>query len=139
MATSMGEHEMPDWRGLEAIDRDGDKIGKIRDVFVDEGAGQQWAVIRSGLLGRHERFVPLEGATEGGGFVRVGFEKRQIDAAPELGEEGPESQEQESSLYVHYGLAYAPAGDGGEAGHATEGVPAVEDRQAAAAGPETAA
>src|SRR5215211_5268874 len=68
--SGMGEHEALSWRGLEAIDRDGDKLGKIKEIFLDNDTDEpEWAVVGIGMLGRKVRFLPLQGATERGGFV----------------------------------------------------------------------
>ena len=109
----MGEHEALDWRGHEAIDRDGDKLGKLKDIFLDNDSDRpEWAVVGTGLLGRDARFVPLRGASEREGYVRLDFQKEQVEAAPDVDHEGELTPEQEQALYEHYGLDYGAGGSG---------------------------
>src|SRR4051794_20989526 len=120
-ARSMGEHEALSWRGLEAIDRDGDKLGKIKEIFLDNDTDEpEWAVVGIGMLGRKVRFIPLRGATERDGFVRVDVEKERLEGAPQVDEDAELSADQERELYGHYGLDYDAPGQrsgGGAGGH----------------------
>jgi uncharacterized protein YrrD len=44
--------EAYDFRGRTLIDRDGDKIGKLDDVYTDQQDGQpEWALVSTGLFG----------------------------------------------------------------------------------------
>ena len=50
------------WLGKTLIDRDGERIGKLQDVYVDvETDEPQFATVKEGFLGRHLTFVPLAG------------------------------------------------------------------------------
>jgi sporulation protein YlmC with PRC-barrel domain len=44
------------------VDRNGEKIGKLQDVYVDvETDEPQFATVKEGIIGRHLTFVPLGG------------------------------------------------------------------------------
>jgi hypothetical protein len=58
-------------------------------------------------------FVPLDQATAGPGYVKVGYEKRQVKDAPSIGTDGELPAGDEEAIVKHYGLAYEP-GAGGE-------------------------
>lgn len=46
--------------GLEVRDSQGERIGKVREVWTDEATGHPaWAWVDTGFLGRHHAFVPL--------------------------------------------------------------------------------
>ena len=48
--------------GRMLVDCDGDKIGKLQDVYVDvETDEPQFATVKEGFIGRHLTFVPLGG------------------------------------------------------------------------------
>jgi sporulation protein YlmC with PRC-barrel domain len=50
------------WQGKMLVDRDGQKIGKLQDVYVDvETDEPQFATVKEGFSGRHLTFVPLSG------------------------------------------------------------------------------
>ena len=55
-----------EWQGKMLIDRDGEKIGRLQDVYVDvENDEPQFATVKEGFIGRHLTFVPLGGITVG--------------------------------------------------------------------------
>jgi uncharacterized protein YrrD len=99
-----------DWHGQQIIDIDGEKIGKLEDVYVDvETDVPQFATVKEGLIGRHLTFVPLGGITVGPDELRVAVTKAQVEAAPNIAQQGEElSQEDESALYHHFELNYTP-------------------------------
>jgi uncharacterized protein (TIGR02271 family) len=99
--------EVRTWRGGTVVDRDGDKIGSIDEVYMDQDTGQpEWLAVRTGLFGTRLSFVPLAEASRSGDEVRVPYEKAQVKDAPSVDPDGELSQQEESSLYSHYGLAY---------------------------------
>jgi hypothetical protein len=99
-----------EWRGKDLVDRDGAKIGKLEDVYVDvETDEPMFGTVKEGLIGRHLTFVPLGEITIGPDNLQVPVSREQVRAAPNLATDGGElSPEDESSLYHHYELNYAP-------------------------------
>jgi uncharacterized protein (TIGR02271 family) len=99
-----------DWRGRTVVDKDGDKIGKLDEIYIDQDTDRpEWAIVNTGLFGGRSNFVPLEGASPTGEDIRVGYEKSQVKDAPSIDPDGELSQEQEAELYRHYGLNYSEA------------------------------
>ena len=50
-----------EWHGKQLVDRDGERIGKLEDVYVDvETDEPMFGTVKEGLIGRHLTFVPLE-------------------------------------------------------------------------------
>jgi uncharacterized protein (TIGR02271 family) len=95
-------------RGMTAVDRDGDKIGKIEDVYLDEDTGQpEWLAVSGGLFSSGVSFVPLAQATVEGDSVRVPYEKDHVKDAPRAEADGQLSQQEEARLYSHYGVEYS--------------------------------
>jgi sporulation protein YlmC with PRC-barrel domain len=99
-----------DWHGQRIVDVDGEKIGKLEDVYVDvETDVPQFATVKEGMIGRHLTFVPLGGITVGPDELRVAVTKAQVQDAPNIAQQGEElSQEDESALYHHFELNYTP-------------------------------
>jgi uncharacterized protein (TIGR02271 family) len=94
-------------RGLTAVDRDGDKIGKIEDVYLDQDTGRpEWLAVSGGLFSSGVSFVPLAEAAREGDQVRVPYEKSHVKDAPRAEADGALSQEEEERLYRHYGVDY---------------------------------
>ena len=104
------ELNVADWHGKTLVDRDGDKIGKLEDVYVDvETDEPQFATVKEGLIGRHLTFVPLGGLKVGPDELQVAVTKDQVKDAPNLELHGEElSQADESALYHYYELNYTP-------------------------------
>jgi PRC-barrel domain protein len=95
------------FRGRTMLDRDGEKIGKIDEVYEDRQSQRpEWALVNTGLFGTKKTFVPLHGAQPTGEDVRVPLEKAQIKDAPGVEADGELSESQERELYTHYDLAY---------------------------------
>jgi hypothetical protein len=101
------------WHGRTLIDRDGERIGKLEDVYFDVETDQaQFGTVKQGglLTGRHLTFVPLVGVTIGPDDLQVSVTKAQVKDAPSIDLEGDElSQADESTLYHHYQLNYTPS------------------------------
>jgi len=92
------------------VDRSGEKIGKLQDVYVDvETDEPQFATVKEGFIGRHLTFVPLSGIHVGPDDLQVEVSKEQVRSAPDLEMHGEElSQEDESALYHHFEQNYTP-------------------------------
>jgi uncharacterized protein YrrD len=104
------EWNLAEWHGKMLIDRDGEKIGKLQDVYVDvETDEPQFGTVKEGLIGRHLTFVPLGGIKVGPDDLQVAVSKQQVKDAPNIEQHGEElSQADESALYHHYELNYTP-------------------------------
>ena len=99
-----------EWHGKMLVDRNGEKIGKLQDIYVDiENDQPQFATVKEGLIGRHLTFVPLGGIQIGPDDLQVAVTKEQVRSAPDIELHGEElSQADESTLYHHFELNYTP-------------------------------
>jgi uncharacterized protein (TIGR02271 family) len=97
-------NDVQTWRGRNAVDNDGDKVGTIEDIYLDRQSGEpEWAAVKTGLFGTKVNFVPLEGATPAGDEIRLAYDKATIKDAPNVEADGELSPEEERRLYDHYG------------------------------------
>src|SRR5688572_32322825 len=95
------------WRGRNAVDADGSKIGSIEEIYLDAETDQpEWLAVKTGLFGSKISFVPIAEATDAGGDVRVPYSKAQVKDSPHADPDGQLSQQEEAQLYRHYGLDY---------------------------------
>jgi uncharacterized protein YrrD len=107
----MASHEnIGEWHGKDLVDRDGEKIGKLEDVYVDVETNEpMFGTVKEGLIGRHLTFVPLAGITIGPNNLQAAVSREQVKDAPNIELHGDElSKEDESTLYHHYQLNYTP-------------------------------
>jgi uncharacterized protein (TIGR02271 family) len=99
------------WHGRTAIGSDGEKIGKISEIYDDPETGKpEWATVASGLFGSKSNFVPLAGASPVGEDVRVSVTKGQVKDAPGVEADGELSEGVEQRLFEHYGVPYTSEG-----------------------------
>jgi uncharacterized protein (TIGR02271 family) len=93
------------FEGRTLIDRDGDKIGTVDELYEDRDTGRpEWALVTTGLLGTRKSFVPLRGAEAAGEDVRVPVEKAHVKDAPSVEADGALSESEEQALFEHYGV-----------------------------------
>jgi sporulation protein YlmC with PRC-barrel domain len=92
--------------GTPVFDRDGDRIGRVGNVYVDDETHQpEWVTVRLGLLGIRETFVPLDGAEVAENELTVSVPKDVVKNAPRVeAEHGHLSDEEGRDLYRYYGL-----------------------------------
>jgi len=129
------------WRGRDAVDSDGEKIGTINEIYMDaETSKPEWLAVKTGMFGSKVSFIPIAEASESNGDVQVPYDKAQVKQAPNAEADGELSQDEEAALYSHYGLDYSqsrsdtglPEGNGGQqtdrdaVGHDTSG-PTTDD------------
>ncbi len=102
--------DVTEWRGKMLLDRDGERIGKLQDVYVDvETDEPQFGTVKEGFIGRHLTFVPLSGTQVGPDSLQVAVTKDQVRSAPDIAMHGEElSQADESTLYHHFEMNYTP-------------------------------
>jgi len=99
--------------GRDAYGSDGDKIGRVGQVFLDDQTGKpDFATVNTGLFGMSESFVPLADATVTDEGLSVPFTKDRVKDAPNVNpDDGHLSEEDEQTLFEYYGLGSgAPAG-----------------------------
>jgi uncharacterized protein (TIGR02271 family) len=95
------------WEGRTMVDRDGNRIGPIDAIYLDDRTGQpEWALVNTGLFGTKSSFVPLAQATQTGEEVRVPYDKQLVKDAPRVDPDQHLSEAEERQLWRHYGLDY---------------------------------
>ncbi len=98
------------WRGRTLVDLDGDKIGRIAEVYFDHRTNHPaWVLVHGGLFGTRESIVPIIHARRRGDDVCVPFEHAFVNAAPRVHVDEELSRNDEVQLRAYYGL---DCGDG---------------------------
>jgi len=117
-----------DWRGRTLKDHNGDKIGTVDAVYVDQQTDKpEWALVNTGLFGTKSSFVPIAGAAPSGEDVVVQVAAQQVKDAPKVDPDQELSEQQEAELFRHYGIDYTTEGSvtATESGQASAGRDAV--------------
>ena len=89
--------------GATAYDRDGDKVGRVGQVYVSEDGRQAlFATVKTGLFGTKESFVPLQGASLNGDELRLQYDKDTIKGAPSIDDDGALSDDEQGTIFDYY-------------------------------------
>jgi hypothetical protein len=107
-AGAVMHQDLSEWRGRTLNDANGERIGKLEDVYFDIDTDQaEFGTVKEGLFGRHLTFVPLAGATVGPDNLQVATTASEVKGAPNIALKGDQlTAEDESVLYHHYKLNY---------------------------------
>jgi uncharacterized protein (TIGR02271 family) len=99
--------------GKDVIGADGEKIGKVEDLYFDRDTDQpEWISVTTGFFGTHRSLVPLAQASDEGTGLRVPYSKEQVKEAPHYDPGQELSEEEEADLFRHYGMSYAGQSSG---------------------------
>ncbi len=99
------------WQGCTMVGSDGEKLGKISEIYEDPATGRpEWATVDTGLFGKKSNFVPLVGASLDGENIRAQVTKAQVKDAPGVEADGELSEQEERRLFEHYGVPYTDEG-----------------------------
>ena len=91
-----------------AYDKAGEKLGSVKEVFVDEQTGQPTFVeVNHGLFGMSSSLVPLRGHDFNGDDLKLAFSKDRIEGAPDFDSDKPLTPEAQSDIFKHYDLESA--------------------------------
>jgi uncharacterized protein (TIGR02271 family) len=127
----------------EVVGTNGDTIGKVGTVYVDDADGHlTWVTVKTGWFGGNESFVPLDDATLQGSTVTVPYDKDKVKNAPHHAVDAELSPEEEEELYAYYGVGGQTAGFAGTTvpgdlettGYADTDTEVVPDRAATTTG-----
>jgi uncharacterized protein (TIGR02271 family) len=109
--------QTPDaYLGRNAVDPQGNKIGSVGQVYVNDESGvPDWVTVNTGLFGMKENFVPLQGATLNGDDLVLPFDKDVVKDAPQVADASHLDVDESDSLYSYY-HQYLTGGTGNVAG-----------------------
>jgi len=105
--------EIPDYRrldGVEVTNQDGEKLGKVDGLFVDDQVNvPTWVAVGIGIFGSHHSLVPLAQTRFVDGRLLVPYSKDDLTLAPRHDPDEPLTVEQEQTLFAHYNVGYSDA------------------------------
>jgi hypothetical protein len=89
---------------------DGQKIGRIKSIYVNSSSGEpEWVAIGlGGLMAEKLGFAPVAKVTSEGQTAVVAFDKKHVKHAPQTRSEGVLSPSENDALYRYYGIERGP-------------------------------
>lgn len=115
----IGQAQLAQLHDATVYDSAGDKIGDVKQVFVDDATGDPVvASVHTGLFGMSESFVPVHDGDLRDGRMSLSVDKERVRDAPRLEPTGKGdslhlSDQQVSELYAYYNLPYGGRRDYG--------------------------
>ncbi len=90
--------------GRNAVDLEGNKVGKIGQVYLDDRTGQPlWVTVSTGLFGNRQSFAPIAGSAFDGDDVRLAVSKDTIRDAPNVDDDEHVNGDEQNALQEYYG------------------------------------
>jgi uncharacterized protein YrrD len=86
-----------------AVDAEGNRIGKVSKVYLDDQTGQpQWVLVETGLFGTRQSFAPIHGSRLDGELVVLAVSKDQVKDAPNVDEDAHITESEQEALRQYY-------------------------------------
>lgn len=102
----MDKRNIQDLTTATAYDRNGEKLGSVKQVYVNDATGQpDFVEVGHGLFGMSSSLVPLRGHQLKGEELSLAFAKDRIKGAPDIDDESHLSAADHDAIYRHYEVA----------------------------------
>jgi uncharacterized protein (TIGR02271 family) len=103
------------YASYEVYDPNGEKIGKVDDLFVDENDQPEYIGVKMGFLGTRSTLLPWELATvdEQGHRIEVSQPKSTVKDGPSFDDDREITPEYENEVRSYYGLSAAAGNEQG--------------------------
>jgi uncharacterized protein (TIGR02271 family) len=99
----MAPEQLQSMIGKNAVDADGEKIGKIGQIYLDDATGDpQWVTVSTGLFGTKESFAPLYGSRAEGDNLVLAVSKAMVKDAPNVENDGHLEESEVQALFQYY-------------------------------------
>lgn len=93
-----------DWLGQDVFDPEGEKIGKLEEIYL-AGPDAVVAEVRTGGLRKRSHLVPVRGMTVGRDYVRADHTARVVTGAPGPAKDAAPDDATLRAVADHYGVA----------------------------------
>jgi hypothetical protein len=107
--------EARDYIHRAAVDAEGNRFGKVSQVYMDDQTGQPlWVLVETGLLGTRQSFAPIRGSRfDGDQLVVLAVSKDQLKDAPDIDPDAEISESDQEALRQYYSGDLGTAGETG--------------------------
>jgi uncharacterized protein (TIGR02271 family) len=102
--------------GYTVYDNNHEKIGKVDDLFVDEGDNPEYIGVKMGFLGTSSTLIPWEAVSstdDEGRAITVATDKETAKNGPAFDDDREITPEFEQQVYSYYGLSRSSGSESG--------------------------
>jgi PRC-barrel domain len=94
------------YEDYKVYDNQGEKIGKVDDLFVDETDREEYIGVKLGFLGLKSTLIPMDivRVNEGGRTIEVAESKAHVKDAPSFDDDEDITSDYEDRIRSHFGL-----------------------------------
>jgi hypothetical protein len=103
------------YEDYKVYDNQGEKIGKVDDLFVDEADREEYIGVKMGFLGLKSTLIPMDIArvNEGERSIEVSESKDHVKDAPSFDDDEDITPDYEDRIRSHFGLESLKTSQGG--------------------------
>lgn len=95
--------EARDYIHRAAVDTEGNRFGKVSQVYMDDQTGQPlWVLVETGLFGTRQSFAPIHGSRRDGERVFLAVSKDQVKDSPSIERDAHIGQDEQDALREYY-------------------------------------
>jgi hypothetical protein len=111
------------YEGYTVYDNQGEKIGKVDDLFVDDADREEYIGVKMGFLGRKSTLIPTEivRVNEGDRSIEVSESKDHVKNAPSFDDDEDITPDYEERIRSHFSLGASEGGRGGYGAYSSGG------------------
>jgi uncharacterized protein (TIGR02271 family) len=116
--------------GYEVYDQNGEKIGKVDDLFVDESDNPEYIGVKMGFLGTSSTLIPWEAVSstdDEGRTIAVATDKETAKNGPAFDDDREITPELEQQVYSYYGLSRSTGSESSGSYEAYQGAETTEE------------
>jgi uncharacterized protein (TIGR02271 family) len=90
--------------GRTVYSSDGEKLGKVDYVLMDEAGSARYVQVKSGWFGMRRHTIPVSGFSSDRGNLITPYTKAQFESAPTFADEDEIDAEHQRTIDRHYGV-----------------------------------
>jgi uncharacterized protein (TIGR02271 family) len=116
--------------GYEVYDQNGEKIGKVDDLFVDESDSPEYIGVKMGFLGTSSTLIPWEAVSSTDDerrAITVATDKEMAKNGPAFDDDREITPELEQQVYSYYGLSRSSGSESSGSYEAYQGAETTEE------------